>query len=341
MGSRTANVLLVGPWLARYVSVVRDLVTTPVSVSHTPVPSDEETAIAPLLRGVDVLVTNVFSERLGGAATDLQLLQLPGSGYDRIDFDAVPAAAQVAVCYEHQRGIAEFVLMQAMALSRRIQDYDRRLRAGDWTTSMIAGDTPAHELRGRTIGIIGYGRIGREIAGLARHFDMRVLAYRRGKASTSTGPLPDVSFGPGELHELLRNSDVVVVALPLTDETRGLIGPAEFAAMKPDAILVNPARGPIIHEESLYKALSTRRIAGAAIDVWYQYPKVGSERLAPSRFPMHELDNLIMTPHISGYTDEMARGRMSQIARNIDRLARREPLENRIDNLYQSLQQAR
>ncbi len=335
---RAANVLLVGPWLTRYVPVLVELLRTPASVLHTPVPSDDEAAIGPLLEDVDILVTNVFSERLASAGAGLRLIQLPGSGYDRIDFASVPATAQVAVCFEHERGIAEYVLMQAMSLSRRIRDYDQRLRVGDWSTSMIAGDTPARELRGRTIGIIGFGRIGREIAGLARHFDMRVLAYSRSGASTSTNPGPDVSFGPGELHTLLRNSDVVVVALPLTDETRGLIGRAEFAAMRPDAIVVNPARGAIIDEASLYEALSTRRIAGAAIDVWYQYPKSGSERIAPSRFPMHELDNLIMTPHISGYTDEMARGRIREIARNIDRLARGEPLMNRIDSLYRGIQ---
>ena len=323
------NVLMVGQWLSRYSSVLGDLIETPVSIRHLPCAPDADDEIAPFIAGTQVLVTNMFSARLGQEATDLRLIQLPGSGFDRIDFDAVPPGTQVAVCFEHQRGIAEFVLMSAMVLSRRLFDYDRRLRNGDWTTSMIAGDVPAHELGGRTIGVIGYGRIGREVGRLARQFGMRVMALNR-SATAPAEAEPDVMLGPEDLHTLLKESDVVVIAIPLSDASRGIIGAAEFDVMKPGAILINPARGAIVDEEALYHALSDKRIAGAAIDVWYQYPSMGSDQVWPSRFPMHELDNVVMTPHISGYTDEMARGRLREIAANIDRLARGERLNNRI-----------
>lgn len=327
-----ANVLLVGQWLARYASVLAELTETPVAVRHLTCAPDQEDEIAPFLPGTTVLVTNIFSTRLGAEAADLRLIQLPGSGYDRIDLDAVPSTTRVAVCYEHQRGIAEYVLMSAMAVSRRLIDHDRRLRTGDWSMSMIAGDVPARELGGRTIGVIGYGRIGREVGRLARQFGMRVIALTRNELTVSDGADPDVRLRPEELPTLLGESDIIVIALPLSDATRGMIGAAEFAQMKHDAILINPARGPIVDEEALYDALATRRIAGAAIDVWYQYPAMGSEPVLPSRFPMHELDNLIMTPHVSGYTDGMARGRLREIAANIDRLARGEPLRNRVDH---------
>ena len=128
--------------------------------------------------------------------------------------------------------------------------------------------------------------------------------------------------GADQLGELLARADYVAVCAPLTDATRGLIGAAQFAQMKPDAYLINIARGPVVDEQALYEALRDRRIAGAAIDVWYNYPPNGQGR--PGNFPFEELDNLVMTPHVAGWTEGMLAARAALIAENIDRAARGE-----------------
>jgi phosphoglycerate dehydrogenase-like enzyme len=132
---------------------------------------------------------------------------------------------------------------------------------------------------------------------------------------------------PDRLPELLTKSDAVVLSAPLTAETEGMIGAAELRGMKATAVLVNVGRGPLVSERALYEALRDREIAGAAIDVWYSYPVAGSTA-EPSRYPFGELDNVLLTPHVSGLTAETYRGRIGDIVANISRLASGERLEN-------------
>jgi phosphoglycerate dehydrogenase-like enzyme len=178
----------------------------------------------------------------------------------------------------------------------------------------VQGLPRASELSGRAIGIIGFGHIGREIARLAAPFDMRIRHIRSRHMRA-------------ELEALLAESDFVVVTCPLSDETRGMLGAAELARMRPTASLINVARGEILDEEALYEALRDRRIRSAAIDVWYQYPRDGGSRM-PSRFPFAELENVILTPHSSAWTERVVALRFRDIASNIDRLAAGEPLTN-------------
>ena len=131
--------------------------------------------------------------------------------------------------------------------------------------------------------------------------------------------------------EVLWRSDYVVITLPLTAATRWLIGERELAVMKPTAVLVNVARGEIIDEDALYTALAERRIAAAALDVWYRYPSSPGPAL-PARRAFHELTNALMTPHVSGWADGMLEARAKLIAENIDRIARGEPAANLISS---------
>ena len=126
---------------------------------------------------------------------------------------------------------------------------------------------------------------------------------------------------------MLRRADYLAITLPLTPETRGLIGAAELGLMKPTAVLVNVARAQIVDEDALYAALAEKRLAGAALDVWYRYPSAPGPAF-PSRRPFHELPNVLMTPHVSGWTDGMMEARASLIAGNIRRVARGEPPES-------------
>jgi phosphoglycerate dehydrogenase-like enzyme len=122
-------------------------------------------------------------------------------------------------------------------------------------------------------------------------------------------------------------ADAIVLSLPLTEETAGRIGAAELAAMRPGAVIVNVGRGPVIDQQALFDALSQRRI-NAVIDTWYDYPTAGNPNTQPGRLPFHELSNLVMTPHMSGWTTSMVRRRQETIAQNIGRLSRNETLVN-------------
>ena len=259
------------------------------------------------------------------SAPKLKLLHLPGAGTDDIAFDAVPAQASVCNVFEHEIGIAEYALSAMLQWVIGIPRMDAALRRGEWYGSHLAG--PRHgELHGQTVGIVGYGRIGREVATRARAFGMNVLACSRTRRAGDG--LVDHVEPMEKLDALLARSDFVLLALPLDPSTIGLIDRNRLAKMKPNAFLINVARGALIEENALYEACKERRIGGAAIDTWYRYPAQGEVRGEPSSLPFRELDNVIMTPHGSGWTEGLLPRRCRLIAQNLDRLARGEPLIN-------------
>jgi phosphoglycerate dehydrogenase-like enzyme len=176
--------------------------------------------------------------------------------------------------------------------------------------------------------VVGLGRIGRAVARRARAFGMRVIAANR----TIRDDARDVVAvrGLDALESVLAEADYVVLACALTPETTGLIGKAAFAAMKPTAVIVNVARGPVIDEAALYEALAQRRIGGAVIDTWWRYPDGAQADLAAAPYRFDLLDNVILSPHIAGWTTGTVERRILAMARNLDRLSRGEPLENRI-----------
>ena len=258
-------------------------------------------------------------------APKLRLLQLPGAGTDDIAFDAVPAQAAVCNVFEHEIGIAEYVLSAMLQWVIGIPRMDAALRRGEWYGSHLSG--PRHgELYGQTLGIVGYGRIGREVAARARAFGMNILACSR-TPKAGDGLVGHVE-SMEKLDDLLAKSDFVVLALPLDSSTAGLIGREQFAKMKPTALIINVARGALIDEKALYEACRDRRIGGAAIDTWYRYPAQGNVQGDPSSLAFRDLDNVIMTPHGSGWTEGLLPRRCRRIAQNLDHLARGEALVN-------------
>ena len=261
-------------------------------------------------------------------APRLRLIQLPGAGTDEIRFDAVPPSASVCNAFEHEIGIAEFVLGAMLEWLIGLRQLDATLRQDRWHGSFLCG--PRHgDLYGKTLVIAGYGRIGREVARRAQAFGMRIVAINR-------SPRPGDPFCPdvrpmAALADAAAEADFLLVTLPLDGETRGIIDAPVLAAMKPTGVVMNVGRGPTIDEEALYLALRERRIGGAIIDTWYAYPSQAEAAAAvhpPSRFPFRELDNILMSPHASAWTDALAGRRCAVIADNLDRLARGEPLRN-------------
>jgi phosphoglycerate dehydrogenase-like enzyme len=251
------------------------------------------------LSDLDVLISlkpRVTAHSLDGVSR-LCAIGRCGVGYDNVDLDA---------CTEHGiavyitpggvvRPVAESILLLILALSHRLLQKDRKVRSGQWAEST---HTLGREPRGRVVGTIGFGNIAREAIRLLRALDVgRFLAF---DPYVSEAHLAQAGIEFTSLDELLRRSDYVLVNCPLTPETRGLLGRAQFALMKPAAVLINTARGPIVDEAALIEALERKLIAGAALDVFEKEP------LSPSS-PLAAMENVILTSHSIAWTEELFR----------------------------------
>jgi len=257
----------------------------------------------------------------------LGLLQVPGIGWDGVRVEHVPESASIANVAGHEIAVAEYCLAQLLDWCHRLREADAEFRAGSWARSSRFGAAPHRELRGATVGIVGYGGIGRELARMLNALGVRVLAANR-SASAFDGQI-EKGFALGDIPTMFEDCDFAIVAAALTPETQGLIGREALGALGPDGVLINVARGPVIAEEALYAALAERRLGGAVIDVWYRYPeRLGDPDSAPSRFDFAALPNVVMTPHISGWTEGTASRRVAIVAENLRRAAVGDPLLN-------------
>ncbi len=291
-------------------------------------PSDRQRLLVEI-READVVVTSHFDAEMGKAARQLRLVQCTASGTDGINLSALREGVVFCNTYHHEQSIAEHVLMSMLALSRDLLGADRDLRRGHWRSVVYEDNFRPHRLlAGKTVGIIGYGHIGQRIAVLAKAFAMRVIAVRRDPSKMS--PNVDEIRSPSELGWLMRSSDFAVVALPLTEETRGSIGKEQLVELGSQGFLINVGRGPIIDEAALYRALTEGTIAGAAIDVWYQYPDAKGSLQLPSRYDFASLSNVIMTPHHSGQANENFSKRIEDFAFNINSLENGAIFRNRL-----------
>lgn len=294
-----------------------------LTVDHVLVPfgGESDADMAAMLKDADVLLSGAYKAAWKPpAGAPLRLIHSTGAGVDGIDFPSVPAGCQVCNVYGHERGVAEQAFLHLLALHKGLFRLDAALRRGDWTP----GQTCLPEMIGRNLLILGAGQIGQELVRWGRFLGMEVTVLtRRPEAGRSRIGLRHLG-GLDELPQHLPWADFVVVAIPAAAGTVDLIAAKEFALMKPTACLVNVGRGPVVNEEALYEALRSRRIAGAGFDVWYQYPARTGQIQRPGRFPFHELDNIIMTPHKP--TIETMAYRWRAIAGNVARLVRGEPL---------------
>jgi phosphoglycerate dehydrogenase-like enzyme len=264
----------------------------------------DETAAA--LEDVEILFTRAVPSHLN-CANRLKWVQLSAAGIDKSTwspiFDPDRGTIVTSAAGVHAVPMAEYCITTMSMLVRGFLQLfrDKLTKTRDRTHS------PPVELWGQTLGIVGYGHMGRELARLASAHHMRILALKRNPNQRHAwgyqwqgvgdleGTLPQRFFGPDQLHELLRQSDFVVNCLPLTGETHDLFGKPEFQAMKSSAYFINVGRGKTVNEIALTQALQKRVIAGAALDVWSADP----DPLPPDN-PLWELDNVFISPHISG-----------------------------------------
>jgi len=287
--------------------------------------ADGKTAYAQALANADAIVSMRFSAP-AEPLSRLRLIQIPGAGFDLVDFTAVPAQCTVCNVFEHEIPMAEYLLLGMLEMVIRMGRMSAGLHQGQWNDGGNRGNPIHGELFGKTVGFIGYGHIGQETAKRLRPFGVRAIACTR--SPEKGGAHLERVAGMEELPWLLGESDFVVVACPLTESTRGLVGIEELALMKPDAVLLNVARAAVVDEGALFAACKSRRLAGAVLDVWTHYPKTPGETTFPSDQPFHTLDNVIMTPHASGWTDGLWDRRWQAMCDNLNRLVKGEQLHN-------------
>jgi glyoxylate reductase/D-3-phosphoglycerate dehydrogenase len=260
---------------------------------------------------VDMLV----KDELYRGAPRLKLVQCLSAGYDRAD---IGAARRAKVPLANNGGansvaVSEHAILLMLAVSRQLIRQHANVAAGRWRGNA----TPRlHELRGRTLGIVGLGTIGKKTARLAQAFGMPVHYYDIARLPEDAEDALNVRFRL--YRELLRTSDIVSLHVPLNASTKGMLGEAELALMQRHAILINTSRGPVVDERALHRALSDGRIAGAGLDVFEQEPP-------PADNPLFHLDNVILTAHMAGPTQESNIARLRNAFDNVQRVARGEP----------------
>ncbi|MDQ3753772.1 MAG: phosphoglycerate dehydrogenase, partial [Acidobacteriota bacterium] len=257
---------------------------------------EEFREILPEYDGLIVRSETKVSAPVLDAAVRLRAIGRAGVGVDNIDVAAATARGIIVMNAPDGNTMttAEHTLAMLLALARRVPQANASLRGGKWERKKFVGV----ELRGKTLGIVGLGRIGRVVASRARGFEMKVLAF---DPFVSPEGARDSEIELVTLAEVCERADFLTVHTPLTAETRGIIGGQELARMKPEARIINCARGGLIDERALYSAIKEGRVAGAALDVFEQEPP-------PADHPLLNLDEVITTPHLGASTKEAQEG---------------------------------
>ena len=237
-----------------------------------------------------IVSTDPFERSVFAAAPQLRVIARVGVGTDSIDVAAATDAGVVVTTTPgaNRETAADHAVAMILACVRRIVEHDASIRRGEW---LRAGAMTPWDLHGTVVGLVGFGGIGRAVARRLGGFGTRVLVADPALTAASTGNGYEVV----PLEELLRRSEVVSLHLPLLDDTRGIIGPAELASMRPDALLVNTSRGGLVDEAALVAALSAGALRGAALDVFVDEPHVPQG--------LRALPNVVLTPHVGGLSD--------------------------------------
>lgn len=256
-------------------------------------------------------------EQVWALSQQVRWIHSRAAGLDTLLFPAlvnseVPLTNSMGV---YSRSLGEFVAAAVLFFAKDFHRMQRNQAAGRWEQFDV------EEAHGKTMGIVGYGDIGRAAARLAKALGMRVIALRRHPEKSRDDRLVDEVLASDRLLELMARSDYVVAAAPLTPDTLGLVSAAAIAAMKPSGVFINVGRGPVVDEPALIAALQRKAIRGAALDVFEQEP-------LPAGHPLYALDNLLLSPHCADHTQTWIDDAMQFFTGNLERFMRGEPLKN-------------
>ncbi len=273
-----------------------------------------------LLAWADVLFAFIAPPNTIARAPKLKWIQVISAGVDRLIGTDVWNSRIIitGVSGIHATPIGEFVMALMLMFAKNAPLSFKMMKTRQWKRY------PPQTLRGKTVGIVGLGHIGREVARLSKAFGMRVIATRRSTRRPAKARNVDLLLPQAHMKQMLARSDYVVVSVPLTPETRHIIGEAEFKAMKPEARIINISRGQVIDEEALIRALDKKRIAGAGLDVTYTEP-------LPQESRLWDFDNVILSPHISGGMEDYMLHATDVFCENLRRFLIGKKLLNVID----------
>jgi len=273
---------------------------------------------------LDILTTYGISENLFLHASDkLKWIHFGAAGIDQSLFPSILKSRTIITNASgiHSGPVSEFAIGMILYLSKQFRGCENFKNNAEWTQWELARQTI--QLNGKTVGIIGFGKIAKAIAKKAKAFDMKVIATRRLQKKVENKKIVDELIPLTNLDYLLRKSDYVVIACPLTPLTGGMIGNKELAKMKSSAFIINIARGPIIDEKALIEVLKNQKIMGAALDVFSIEP-------LDKESPLFGLDNVFLSPHISGNFPEYQEDVVLQFSDNLNRYLSGQNLKNRV-----------
>lgn len=317
------------PYPDELVKIIKDIIGDEAEVVQS------ERAVESMLEhGGDAEI--IASGRVPGEyirkASKLRMIQAFGAGIDKVDLDAVRERGDIIVCNSHINSaeVAEYAISLLFAVAKSLIPSDRELRTGNWIHRW-GGPVPNIEIRGKKVLIIGLGHIGADIAKRLKSFDVTINAATFSGTSRNAD-LVDQVVRIEEVRFQVEDSDFIILSLPLTDESKGLVDREFLSWMKPTSILVNISRGQIVDELALYEALKEKRIHGAGIDVWWRYPtKWRGMTIPPADVPFHELDNIIISPHRAAYSENIGQDLYQFAGENILRFIRGETPLSMID----------
>lgn len=262
----------------------------------------DEDSICKIIFDADVLLGPFVTKKMLDMAPNLKLIQVPWTGMDMFDFDSV-ADYKIAICNTHSSAdsVAELGVSLILDLIKKISYHDRKMRIGNWNREQKPLNLKSRMLSKQTVCILGCGKIGYKIAKLVHAFGAIVIAVAEKRSSDD---VIDEIYSREKMFDAFGKSDIVVVSLPLTENTRGLIDRNMLKYSKKDLLLINVSRAEVIDEDAVYEALYEGKIGGFASDVWWNAPKRGETQSFPSTHnKFWELENVVMSPHRAGFIE--------------------------------------
>jgi len=312
------------------VKIIRDMIDDEAEVVQS------ESSVESMLehgRDAEILVSGRVQDEFIRKASKLKMIQSFESGIDKLDLAAVRERGDIIVCNSHVNSaeVAEYAISLLFAVAKGLIPSDRELRTGNWIHRW-GGPVPNLEIRGKKVLIIGLGHIGADIARRLKSFDVTINAATCSGTSRNAS-LVDQIVKIEEAKSHVEESDFIILSLPLTADSKGLVNREFLSWMKPTSILVNISRAQIVDEVALYEALKEKRIHGAGIDVWWRYPtKWRGMTIPPADVPFHELDNIVVSPHRAAYSENIRHELIQFVVENILRFIHGETPLNIIDN---------
>ena len=303
-------------------SVLKSELHTTSGLEFVHIPTDEK--LTKMIPELDILTTYHIKETsFANATAQLKWIHFGIAGLEHSLFPDILKSKTIITNASgiHAGPVSEFVMSAILYFAKRFKDCRKFMQTKNWTQWEVAKQMV--QLKGKTIGIIGFGSLGKAIAKKAKAFDMKVIATRRLQKKVEHKKTVDELIPVSNLSHLLKNSDFVVIACPLTPVTKNMIGKRELSEMKSTAFIINIARGEIINEAALINALQNKTLAGAALDVFEKEP-------LPKESPLFALDNVFLSPHISGNFPEYQHDVMVQFADNLNRYWAGKDLKNRV-----------